>query len=159
VDPANPLVARVVMNRHWQAFFGRGLVRTSEDFGVRGEPPSHPELLDYLAGEFVRRGWSIKQMHRLIVTSATYRQASRSSDELRQRDPDNILLARGARVRVEAETVRDMALSASGLMAETIGGPSVYPPQPSGVAELAYGSNDWPTSQGSDRFRRGLYTF
>ena len=159
VDPRNPLVARVVMNRHWQYFFGRGLVRTTEDFGLRGEPPSHPELLDYLATEFVSRGWSLKQMHRLIVTSATYRQSSHASVQQRERDGDNILLARGPRLRVEAETVRDIALSASGLLTPTIGGPSVFPPQPAGVNDLAWGSAVWPTSQGPDRFRRGLYTY
>ncbi len=159
VDPQNPLVARVVMNRHWQYFFGRGLVRTTEDFGLRGEPPSHPELLDYLATEFVARGWSLKQMHRMIVRSATYRQSSHVKVPLRDRDPDNILLARGPRFRVEAEAVRDMALCASGLLSKAIGGPSVFPPQPAGVAELAYGSGGWPTSKGPDRFRRGLYTY
>ncbi len=159
VDPANPLVARVVVNRHWQAIFGRGLVRTTEDFGLRGEPPSHPELLDYLATEFVARGWSVKQIHRLIVTSATYRQASKLTPELKERDPSNVLLARGPRLRVEAETVRDMALGASGLLSPAIGGPSVFPPQPPGVSDLAYGSSSWPTSQGADRFRRGLYTY
>ena len=159
VDPANPLVARVVVNRHWQAIFGRGLVRTIEDFGLRGEPPSHPELLDYLATEFVARGWSVKQIHRLIVTSATYRQSSKLTLELQERDPSNILLARGPRLRVEAEMVRDMALGASGLLNTAVGGPSVFPPQPPGVTDLAYGSSSWPTSQGADRFRRGLYTY
>ncbi len=159
VDPRNPLVARVVMNRHWQYFFGRGLVRTTEDFGVRGEPPSHPELLDYLATEFVARGWSLKQMHRLIVTSAAYRQSSQLTPALGERDPNNMLLARGPRLRVEAEAVRDMALCASGLLSEKLGGASVYPPQPAGVLELAWGGGGWPTSEGADRFRRGLYTY
>jgi len=159
VDPANPLVARVTMNRHWQYLFGRGLVRTSEDFGSRGEPPSHPELLDYLAVEFVARGWSLKQMHRLIVTSATYRQTSNASEALRQCDPQNVLLARGPRVRVDAEVVRDAALAASGQLTTKLGGRSVYPPQPSGVTELAYGATSWPTSVGPDRYRRALYTF
>ncbi len=159
VSPQNPLVARVTMNRHWQHLFGRGLVRTSEDFGLRGEPPSHPELLDYLATEFVARGWSLKQMHRLMVTSATYRQASLVRTPLGERDPQNVLLARGPRFRIEAETVRDVALSASGLLSSTVGGPSVFPPQPAGVNDLAWGSAAWPTSQGPDRFRRGLYTY
>jgi uncharacterized protein DUF1553 len=159
IDPRNPLVARVVMNRHWQSFFGRGLVRTSEDFGLRGEPPTHPDLLDYLATEWIARKWSIKQMHRLIVTSATYRQSSRITPELRERDPQNTLMARGPRLRVEAETVRDLALCASGLLNDAVGGPSVFPPQPAGVADLAYGANGWPTSEGSDRHRRGLYTY
>jgi len=159
VDPANPLVARVTMNRHWQYLFGRGIVRTTEDFGLRGEAPSHPELLDYLATRFVAGGWSIKQMHRLIVSSATYRQSSEGSAAASERDPDNVLLSRGPRVRVEGETVRDLALAASGLLRTTIGGPSVYPPQPAGVSELAYGGAAWPTSTGDDRYRRGLYTF
>ncbi len=160
VDRRNPLVARVTMNRHWQQFFGRGLVRTTEDFGVRGEAPSHPALLDFLACEFMDRGWSFKQMHRLIATSATYRQSSAVTPLARGHDPDNILLARGPRLRVDAEMVRDLALGASGLLCERLGGASVYPPQPAGVTELAYGGGGgWPTSQGADRFRRGLYTY
>jgi len=158
IDRRNPLVARVTVNRHWQHFFGRGLVRTTDDFGVRGEPPSHPELLDFLATEFMERGWSVKQMHRLIVTSATYRQASAVGPLARAQDPDNILLARGPRTRVDAEMVRDLALGASGLLCTNLGGASVFPPQPAGVTELAYGGGGWPTSQGADRFRRGLYT-
>jgi len=159
VAPENPLVARVVMNRAWQAFFGRGLVATVEDFGVRGERPTHPELLDWLATEFPRQGWSMKAMHRLIVTSATYRQASQAPPALLARDPRNELLARGPRFRVDSETVRDIALVVSGLLDPTIGGPSVYPPQPDGVTSLAYGQPSWPTSRGRDRYRRGLYTF
>lgn len=159
VDPANPLVGRVTMNRHWQYFFGRGIVRTTEDFGLRGEAPSHPELLDFLATELLARRWSMKQMHRLLVTSATYRQSSQVTPTLAARDPGNVLLARGPRLRVEGETVRDLALCASGLLDRTVGGKSVYPPQPAGVSELAYGGADWPTSTGPDRYRRGLYTF
>jgi mono/diheme cytochrome c family protein len=159
VSEDNPLVGRVVMNRDWAMIFGRGIVPTVADFGVQGERPSHPELLDWLATEFVTRGWSCKAMHRLMVTSATYRQASRVSSELLARDPMNVLLARGPRVRVEAETVRDVALSAAGVLSERIGGPSVFPPQPAGVAELSYGATPWPTSKGADRFRRGLYTY
>src|SRR5690606_21000875 len=140
VSDANPLVARVTVNRAWQAFFGRGLVATSEDFGTQGELPSHPELLDWLAVEFVNRGWSMKQLHRLIVTSATYRQASHVSPELLKRDPLNVLLARGPRFRVNAETVRDIGLAASGLLSPNVGGPSVYPPQPASVTALAYGN-------------------
>jgi hypothetical protein len=155
----NPLMSRVVMNRAWQAFFGRGLVATVEDFGTRGERPTHPELLDWLATEFPRQRWSMKAIHRLIVTSATYRQASKSSPTLLARDPRNELLARGARFRVESEMVRDIALTASGLLNPTIGGPSVFPPQPEGVTSLAYGHPGWPTSKGRDRYRRGLYTF
>jgi mono/diheme cytochrome c family protein len=159
VDEGNPLVGRVIMNRAWQAFFGRGLVATVEDFGTRGERPTHPELLDWLATEFPRQGWSMKAMHRLIVTSATYRQASQASPALLARDPRNELLARGPRFRVESEMVRDIALAASGLLDPTIGGPSVYPPQPDGVTALSYGQVTWPTSKGRDRYRRGLYTF
>ena len=160
VSPDNPLTARVAMNRRWQAYFGRGLVRTTEDFGFQGELPTHPELLDWLALEFVRRGWSLKQMDRLIVLSATYRQSSRTTPALRERDPENLLLARGPRFRLEAELVRDAALQASGLLSDKIGGPSVYPPQSAGVTtEGTYGPLPWKTSEGPDRYRRGIYTF
>jgi hypothetical protein len=160
VSPDNPLVGRVTVNRQWAAFFGRGLVPTLQDFGYQGEPPSHPELLDYLAVEFVKQGWSLKKMHRLIVLSATYRQASRGTSGLLARDPDNRLLARGPRVRLEAELIRDAALRAGGLLAERVGGPSVFPPQPASVTtEGTYGSLPWKTSTGPDRYRRGLYTF
>jgi hypothetical protein len=147
------------MNRIWERYFGRGIVNTLEDFGIMGERPSNPELLDYLATEFVRQHWSLKAMHRLIVTSATYRQSSRISPELLKRDPQNVLLARGPRFRVDAEIVRDIALSASGLLNEKIGGPSVFPPQPAGVSELSYGPLKWVDSVGPDRYRRGLYTY
>jgi hypothetical protein len=163
VDPRNPLTARVAVNRAWQAFFGRGLVATPEDWGTRGERPSHPELLDWLASEFLSgRGhprWSLKALHRLIVTSATYRQSSRVTPDQHRRDPYNILLARGPRVRVEAETVRDIALAASGLLNPAVGGPSVFPPQPEGVASQSYGPIEWKTETGPNRYRRGLYTF
>jgi hypothetical protein len=159
VDEKNPLVGRVVMNQVWQAYFGRGLVATTEDFGTQGARPTHPELVDWLAREFIARGWSLKAMHRAIVTSATYRQSSRATPELLARDPRNELLARGARFRVPAETVRDIALSASGLLAAKLGGPSVFPPQPEGVTSLAYGMTTWMASTGADRYRRGLYTF
>jgi hypothetical protein len=160
VSKENPLTARVGMNRHWEAFFGRGIVRTLEDFGFQGELPSHPELLDWLALEFMKQGWSQKKMHKLIVMSATYQQSSGVTPELRERDPLNVLLARGPRFRLEAELVRDAALVASGLFSEKIGGPSVYPPQPPGVStEGAYGALTWKTSEGPDRYRRGLYTF
>jgi hypothetical protein len=160
VDPANPLTARVAVNRLWQHHFGRGLVHTSEDFGTQGEKPSHPELLDYLAGELVRRGWSFKAMHRLIVTSATYRQSSVVRDDLKDRDPQNILLARQSRLRLEAEVIRDVTLAAGGLLYRKIGGPSVRPPQPTGVAEITFlGDQHWVASTGPDRYRRGLYTF
>jgi hypothetical protein len=160
VDPANPLVGRVTMNRQWAAFFGRGIVRTSEDFGYQGEPPTHPELLDWLAVELVRRGWSMKQMHRMIVLSATYQQSSRVTPALLEKDPLNLLLSRGPRLRLEAELVRDAALTMGGLLYPRIGGPSVFPPQPAGVSsEGAYGPLTWNVSQGAERYRRGLYTF
>lgn len=160
VSPSNPLTARVVMNRHWAAFFGRGLVRTTEDFGFQGELPSHPELLDWLAIEFMHRGWSQKAMHKLIVLSATYRQSSEVSRTHLEKDPQNILLARGPRLRLEGELIRDLALSASGLLSTKLGGPSVFPPQLASITrEGTYGPLDWNVSQGEDRFRRGIYTF
>jgi hypothetical protein len=124
-----------------------------------GEPPSHPQLLDYLATEFQRQHWSLKAMHRLIVTSATYRQSSRITPELQQKDPQNVLYARGPRFRVEAEIVRDIALTASGLLNERVGGASVFPPQPPGISELSYGPLKWTDSVGPDRYRRGMYTY
>lgn len=159
VDRENPLVARVVVNQIWQMYFGRGLVGTVEDFGAKGTPPTHPELLDWLAVEFMDQGWSLKALHRLIVTSATYRQSSQLTPELLARDPRNELLARGSRFRLDAEVIRDLALEASGLLVREIGGPSVYPPQPEGATALAYGMSPWKESQGPARYRRGLYTF
>jgi hypothetical protein len=160
VDPRNPLVGRVVMNRHWAAFFGTGLVRTIEDFGFQGESPTHPELLDWLAVELINQGWSLKKMHRLIVTSAAYQQSSAVTTQLREKDPLNRLLTRGPRVRLEGELIRDLALRLSGLYAPKLGGPSVFPPQPPGVStEGAYGPLEWKVSEGEDRYRRGLYTF
>ena len=159
VSRENPLTARVIMNRDWAAFFGQGIVRTLGDFGFQGAPPSHPELLDWLAVEFMRRGWSVKQMHKLIVMSATYRQASRATPDLIARDPDNKLLTRGPRFRVEAEIVRDSALLASGLLSEKMGGPSVHPPQADGVTEAAYGNPKWNVDTGENRYRRSVYTF
>jgi hypothetical protein len=155
----NPLTARVAVNRAWQALFGQGIVRTLGDFGYQGEPPTHPELLDWLAVEFVRRGWSQKQLHRLIVTSATYRQSSRVDAERLRADPDDRLLSRGPRLRLEAEVLRDAVLRGCGLLSLRAGGPGTYPPQPAGVTEVAYGSPAWPTSRGEDRYRRSLYTF
>jgi hypothetical protein len=156
----NPLVGRVTMNRQWGAIFGKGLVRTSEDFGLQGELPSHPELLDWLAVEFMKRGWSMKAMHRLIVTSATYRQSSRVTPEALAKDPLNRLLGRAPRYRIDGELVRDVVLRASGLLSTKLGGPSVYPPQPPGVtSEGTYGALAWTVSTGEDRYRRGLYTF
>lgn len=160
VAPDNPLTARVFVNWVWQKYFGRGLVATLEDFGTQGEKPSHPELLDWLAGEFVRSGWDVKRLHRLIVTSATYRQSSAARPELRDRDPLNVWLARQSRIRLEAEGVRDASLAASGLLAPRIGGPSVRPPQPPGISELTYANSaKWVESTGPDRYRRGLYTW
>ncbi|HEV2970060.1 MAG TPA: PSD1 and planctomycete cytochrome C domain-containing protein [Pirellulales bacterium] len=159
VDPANPLTARVAINRIWAQYFGSGIVLTIEDFGTKGERPMHPELLDWLATDFIRRDWDLKAMHRLIVTSATYRQSSRATPELLERDPQNRLLARGPRVRLEAELVRDQALAASGLLSPKIGGPSVMPPQPDGIWSSPYSGDRWATAAGEDRCRRGLYTF
>jgi hypothetical protein len=159
VDEANPLTSRVAVNRTWEQLFGRGFVETSEDFGTQGSPPSHPELLDWLATEFVKQGWHFKALHKLIVTSATYRQSSEATTSLVERDPYNRLLARGARFRMEAEMVRDAALTASGLLSRKIGGPSVFPPQPDGIWDIPYSSEKWILSEGSDRYRRGLYTF
>ena len=159
VSSSNPLTARVTVNRQWQAFFARGLVRTTEDFGFQGEVPSHPELLDWLAVEFMKQGWSLKKLHKLIVTSATYQQSSRATPQMLAKDSENRLLARGPSVRLEAEIIRDAALRASGLLSAKMGGPSVYPVQPAGVTEVAYGGSGWPTSSGEDRYRRSLYTF
>jgi hypothetical protein len=158
VAPENPLTARVAVNWVWSKYFGRGLVPTLEDFGTQGEKPSHPELLDHLATEFVRRKWSLKALHRYIVLSATYRQSSKTRPELMERDPANVLLARQSRMRLEAEALRDVALASSGLLARTIGGPSIRPPQPPGISELTYANSaKWIESVGADRYRRGLY--
>jgi len=160
VDRRNPLAARVAVNRTWAALFGRGIVATLDDFGFQGAPPSHPELLDWLAVAFMEQGWSTKKLHRLIVTSATYRQSSRTTPELLAKDRDNRMLARGPRLRLDAELIRDAALHASGLLALRLGGPSVFPPQPESVTtEGAYGKLAWTTAVGADRYRRGLYTF
>jgi Protein of unknown function (DUF1553)/Protein of unknown function (DUF1549)/Planctomycete cytochrome C len=160
VSAENPLVGRVTMNRQWQVFFGRGLVQTTEDFGYQGTPPTHPDLLDWLAVEFINQHWSMKAMHRLIVTSATYRQSSLVAPEALAKDPENRLLSHAPRVRLEAEQIRDSELKAAGMMTETIGGPSVFPPQPASVTtEGTYGGLAWNDSTGLDRYRRGLYTF
>jgi len=158
VSDDNPLTARVTINHFWEQVFGRGIVETSEDFGTQGDPPTHPELLDWLATEFMGNGWDMKKIIRLMVTSATYRQSSSVTPELEERDPYNKLLARGPRFRVEAEMVRDIALAASGLLSFKIGGPSVYPYQPEGVWDRPYSSVKWIESKGEDRYRRGLYT-
>jgi mono/diheme cytochrome c family protein len=159
VSPDNPLVGRVTTNRLWAQTFGRGLVETSEDFGAQGEPPTHPELLDWLATELIRQKWSLKAMHRLIVTSATYRQSSRVTRSLYERDPYNRLFARGPRLRIEAEMVRDNALAISGLLNRKVGGPSVFPYQPEGVWANPYSKDQWVQSTNGDQYRRGLYTF
>ncbi len=163
VGPDNPLTARVAVNRYWQWYFGTGLVKTAEDFGTQGEPPSHPELLDWLATEFIRTGWNVKVMQRLIVTSATYRQASKVTPELYERDPENRLLARGPRFRLTAEEIRDNALAVSGLLDDKIGGPSVYPYQPKGLwEEMAFGEGfsgqSYTPSAGKALYRRSMYT-
>ena len=159
VDPQNPLTARVTVNRIWQQYFGRGIVETENDFGTQGIPPTHPELLDYLATELIQSKWSLKHIHRLIATSATYRQSSVVRPELENVDPYNKLYARQSRVRLDAEIVRDVALASSGLLNPSIGGPSVFPPIPDGVMGLGQVKHSWQTSTGKDRYRRGLYTF
>lgn len=161
VHADHPLTPRVTANQIWAHLFGNGIVATLNDFGVRGERPSHPGLLDWLAWHFPRKmGWSRKKLIKAIVTSATYRQSSNHRPELQEVDPTNRLLARQNRLRVEAEVIRDLHLSTSGLLSKKIGGPSVFPPLPPGVTELSYANNfKWATSQGEDRYRRGLYTF
>jgi len=161
VAPAHPLTARVTVNRFWQQYFGVGIVKTVNDFGSQGEWPVHPELLDWLASEFVRSGWDVKAMQRLIVTSATYRQSSRQTTELVQLDPENRLLARGPRFRMDAELVRDQALATSGLLLERLGGPSVKPYQPAGLWEaVSYnGDQTYEQDHGEALYRRSMYTF
>lgn len=159
VSEDNPLTARVAVNRCWEQIFGTGLVRTSEDFGSQGDLPSHPELLDWLATEFIRSGWNRKALVKRLVMSATYRQTSRTTDALLQRDPDNRLLARGPRFRLPAEVIRDQALSTSGLLSSKMLGAPVRPPQPSLGLKAAFGGGiDWKTSEGEDRYRRAVYT-
>lgn len=160
-DRRSPTTARSIVNRVWQAYFGMGIVATSENFGTQCEPPSHPALLDWLAVEFMDRGWSLKNLHRLIVTSATYQESSNVTPELLEKDPYNRLLARGPRFRVEAETVRDIALAASGLLNQEVGGPSVFPPAPDFlfVPPASYGPKPWTESEGLERYRRAIYTF
>ncbi|HJT31324.1 MAG TPA: DUF1553 domain-containing protein [Pirellulales bacterium] len=159
VSPQNPLTPRVTVNRVWQHYFGRGIVETENDFGTRADPPSHPELLDWLAGQFIDRGWSLKALHRLIVTSATYRQSSAWRADVAERDPAGALLARMPRLRLDAETIRDAALTASGLLCREIGGPGVYPPQPAGIYRFTQQVKFWKENTGADRFRRGLYIY
>ena len=157
VSRENPLTARVAMNRLWQELFGRGLVKTSEDFGLVGDRPTHPELLDWLAVEFMHRGWSWKQMVRVVVMSDAYKRSSKVRKDLETKDPENVLLARQNRLRLSAELIRDGALQASELLNVAIGGRSIRPPQPKGVAELGYGSPKWDETKGAERYRRGLY--
>ncbi len=159
VSKDNPLTARVAVNRIWEQYFAHGIVETSEDFGTQGQRPSHPELLDWLATEFMDRGWSMKAIDRLIVTSTAYRQSSNVTPELFAKDQYNRLLARGPRFRMAAETVRDMVLAASGLLSGRIGGPSVFPPQPPGIWDMPYNDDVYEVSKGEDRYRRGIYTF
>jgi len=159
VSPDNPLTARVVVNRLWERLFGIGIVSTSEEFGSQGELPSHPLLLDWLASELIASGWDLKALQRLIVTSATYRQSSKPTEQLLAHDPENRLLACGPRVRLSAEVIRDRALAAAGLLAAKKGGPSVHPPQPDLGVKAAFGTGiDWKTSTGEDRYRRAIYT-
>jgi hypothetical protein len=158
VDKKNPLIGRVTMNRLWMHYFGKGIVETENDFGLQGTLPSHPELLDWLATKFMDN-WSLKAMHRLIVTSATYRQASRVRPELAEIDPDNKYIARQTRLRLDAEIVRDNALAVSGLLSREMGGPSVYPPQPENIYQFTQVGRAWRTSTGAERYRRGIYTF
>ena len=161
VDRKSPTTARSIVNRVWQAYFGTGIVATSENFGTQWEAPSHPELLDWLAGEFMDSGWSLKKLNRLIVMSATYRQSSNVTPELEGKDPGNRLLARGPRFRVDAELVRDIALDASGLLNAEVGGPSVHPPAPAFlfVPPASYATKYWNEDHGTERYRRALYTF
>jgi hypothetical protein len=159
MDPNNPLTPRVTANRFWEKLFGIGLVATSEEFGSQGELPSHPKLLDWLATEMVRLKWDVKAFIKLLVTSETYRQSSHVTDTMAARDPANRLLARGPRVRLSAEMVRDQALAVSGLLSKKMFGPPVRPPQPDMGIKAAFGGGiDWKTSTGEDRFRRGIYT-
>ncbi len=160
-DRSHPTTARVIVNRVWQAYFGTGLVSTSEDFGTQAEPPSHPELLDWLAVEFMENGWSLKHLHRLITSSATYRQSSRVTPELYERDQFNRLLARFPRQRVEGEIVRDIALAASSLLNDKLSGPAIFSPSPAFLYQppASYGPFTWTEETGAERYRRGLYTF
>ena len=159
VSSANPLTARVIVNRLWERLFGIGIVSTSEEFGSQGELPSHPALLDWLASELIASGWDLQAIQRLIVTSATYRQSSKPTADLLARDPENRLLACGPRVRLSAEVIRDQALAAAGLLSSKKGGPSVHPPQPDLGLKAAFGQGiDWKTSTGEDRYRRAIYT-
>ena len=159
VSGDHPLTARVTVNRAWQQFFGRGIVSTAEDFGIRGAPPSHPKLLDWLATEFVQSGWDLKKLHRAIALSATYRQRAEMDEAALAADPDNVMLARGPHQRLSAEMVRDQALHVAGLLKQEIGGESVKPFQPEGLWRATLGSGRWSQSKGDDQHRRGLYVY
>lgn len=159
VDKRSPLTARVAVNRVWQAIFGVGMVETAEDFGTRASAPSHPELLDWLAVDFMEHGWSQKYLIRTLVTSVAYRQTSRVTPALLEKDPRNRLLARGPRFRAEAEVVRDIALGTSGLLTDKVGGPSIFPPVPQNVLDFNYTKPEWPVATGPERYRRALYMF
>jgi hypothetical protein len=159
-DERNPLTARVAVNRYWSRLFGRGLVESEEDFGVQGSLPTHPELLDRLALDFVAHGWDVKALLKRLVMSAAYRRSSAVSLVAQAKDPRNLLYARGPRFRLSAEMVRDQALAVAGLLSSKRCGPSVFPPQPDGLWQAAFnGERTWRTSTGEDRYRRGLYTF
>ena len=157
----SPTTARSIVNRVWQAHFGTGIVATVENLGTQADAPSNQELLDWMAVEFMDSGWSIKKLQRLIVTSSAYRQSSNVTPELLAKDPDNRLIARGPRYRVDAEIVRDIALAASGLLNPEVGGPSVYPPAPAFLFQppASYAPKTWTTAEGPERYRRALYTF
>ncbi|MDE0570813.1 MAG: DUF1553 domain-containing protein [Verrucomicrobiales bacterium] len=157
VDPKNPLTSRVTVNRTWMRYFGKGIVETEEDFGTRGSLPSHPDLLESLSSYFINSSWSMKKLHRLIVTSKTYTQSSKVSPESLKADPGNYLLSRQSRIRLDAEIIRDAALSASGLLSKKIGGPGIRPPQPSGIYAFTQNKKNWNTTTGPDRYRRGMY--
>ncbi|HYP12662.1 MAG TPA: DUF1549 and DUF1553 domain-containing protein, partial [Bryobacteraceae bacterium] len=159
VSKDNPLAARVTVNRIWALYFGKGIVETEEDFGSQGSAPTHSELLDWLAVEFIESGWRLKHLHRLIVTSNAYRQSSTVTPQHLELDPGNRLISRGPRFRLEAEMIRDVALAASGLISSKIGGPSVFPYQPAGVRDIPYNDDKWEESKGEDRYRRSIYTF
>ena len=160
VSAENPLTARVIVNRYWQLLFGAGLVRTPEDFGVQGEAPTHADLLDWLAADFVRSSWDLKKLLRQIVTSSTYRQSSKVNSDLRERDPDNRLLARGPRFRLSSQIIRDQALFVSGLLVEKMGGPPVKPYQPAGIwEEMTFNQIRYQQDKGENLYRRSLYTF
>ncbi|MBI3192774.1 MAG: DUF1553 domain-containing protein, partial [Pedosphaera parvula] len=159
VSMDNPLTARVAVNRHWEKFWGTGIVETSEDFGIQGSPPVNQALLDWMAVEFMQHGWSMKELCRMIVTSAAYRQSAAVTPALREVDPYNRLFSRGPRFRLEAEAVRDQALAASGLLSTKMHGPSVMPAQPEGVWQVVYSGAAWETPANEDRHRRGIYTY